>query len=91
MKSATIAVMLFASLSAAATSDFRYWCLKSGDTIPRDEANCSAANNRACQNSGCARACFPNALAIQVYRVSPKDKGVVLRDKNRELTGGCIA
>ena len=49
MKLAIVVAMLFASLSAA--SDFRYFCLKSGDAIPKDEWSCSDTNNRACKQS----------------------------------------
>ncbi|KAH6881679.1 hypothetical protein BKA58DRAFT_371989 [Alternaria rosae] len=66
MKLSIVAAMLFASLAAA---EIRYFCLKGGDAIPRDEWSCSTADNRACQNRGCVDACFPGASAVQVYRV----------------------
>jgi len=46
MKLSIVTAMLFTSLAAA---EIRYFCLKGGDAIPKDEWSCSTADNRACK------------------------------------------
>ncbi|CAA9967042.1 hypothetical protein PTMSG1_10401 [Pyrenophora teres f. maculata] len=61
MKSAILITTLLASLAVA---NFELWCLKDSEVMPRDKADCSAADNKLCSRFWCINNCFTDARTV---------------------------